>query len=73
MNHHLLTIACATALFGVELPGQTKRASGVESIVRRWQKKDPVADFWIYEDLAAGRKLAQQTGKPLLVTYRCVP
>ncbi|NIP95596.1 MAG: thioredoxin family protein, partial [Akkermansiaceae bacterium] len=28
---------------------------------------------WIYNNLAAGFAKAQETGKPLLVTFRCVP
>lgn len=32
-----------------------------------------VATNWIYDDLEEGRELARQTGKPLLVTFRCVP
>lgn len=31
------------------------------------------ADHWIYNDIAAGFKKAKQTGKPLFVTFRCVP
>jgi len=31
------------------------------------------ADHWIYNDIAAGMKQARETGKPLFVTFRCVP
>jgi hypothetical protein len=34
---------------------------------------DKAADFWIYDDLDQGYKTARQTGKPLLVSFRCVP
>ncbi len=35
--------------------------------------KDQAADFWIYDDLKAGYARARKTGKPLLVSFRCVP
>ncbi|HIK93191.1 MAG TPA: PDZ domain-containing protein [Planctomycetes bacterium] len=31
------------------------------------------ADHWIYNDIAAGFREAKRTGKPLFVTFRCVP
>ena len=34
---------------------------------------DEVADFWIYDDLEKGFATARETGKPLLVSFRCVP
>jgi len=30
-------------------------------------------DFWIYNDVEAGFAEAKQTGKPVLVTFRCIP
>lgn len=35
--------------------------------------KDNAADFWIYDDLDKGYAMASETGKPLLVSFRCVP
>ena len=35
--------------------------------------KDNAADFWIYDDLDLGYAKAATTGKPLLVSFRCVP
>ena len=35
--------------------------------------KDNAADFWIYDDLEKGYATAAETGKPLLVSFRCVP
>lgn len=32
-----------------------------------------MADHWIYNDIPKGRQLAAETGKPLFVTFRCVP
>ena len=34
---------------------------------------DLVTGDWIYEDMAAGYAKAEKTGKPLLVSFRCVP
>ena len=34
---------------------------------------DKAADFWIYDDMQAAHAQAQTTGKPLLVTVRCIP
>ena len=31
------------------------------------------ADHWIYNDIATGLEQAKKTGKPLFVTFRCVP
>ena len=28
---------------------------------------------WIYDDWARAQKVAQESGKPLLVVFRCVP
>ena len=30
-------------------------------------------DLWIYNDLARGFEVARESGKPLLVVYRCIP
>jgi hypothetical protein len=32
-----------------------------------------VSSAWIYDDIDAGYAEAKKTGKPLLVTFRCVP
>ena len=32
-----------------------------------------LADSWIYEDIEAGYRQALESGKPLLVSLRCVP
>ena len=41
--------------------------------LRKNLKDTNVADHWIYDDIAAGFAEAKATGKPLLVTLRCVP
>ena len=40
---------------------------------KRLRLKDNVADFWIYDDLKQGFASAKTSGKPLLVSFRCVP
>ncbi len=40
---------------------------------KRVRLKDDAADFWIYDDLAEGNKRAAASGKPLLISFRCVP
>ena len=54
-------------------PPPGERLVGQKRVVRRWADNDEFADLWIYGDLEQGFAEAQQTGKPLLVTYRCVP
>ena len=34
---------------------------------------DKAADFWVYDDLESAIATAKQTGKPLLISFRCVP
>jgi len=34
---------------------------------------DLLTGDWIYEDMRAGYAKARKTGKPLLVSFRCVP
>ena len=34
---------------------------------------DLVSADWIYDDIERGNTLARKTGKPLLVSFRCVP
>lgn len=31
------------------------------------------ADFWVYNDIAKAREIAKKNGKPIFVTFRCVP
>ena len=35
--------------------------------------RDDAAGFWVYDDLPAAEKQAAKSGKPLLITFRCVP
>lgn len=40
---------------------------------KRERLKDYAADFWIYDDVEQGYAAAKKSGRPLLVTFRCVP
>lgn len=55
---------CTTAL----LPAQ-----GLVGDSLRQALHDKAAEFWIYDDLDLGYKTAKETGKPLPVSFRCVP
>ncbi|MFQ5505825.1 MAG: hypothetical protein ACE5F1_13670 [Planctomycetota bacterium] len=46
---------------------------GLKGAELRRALKDTAADFWIYDDLDAGYARGRKTGKPLLVSFRCVP
>ena len=35
--------------------------------------KDRIGDFWIYDNVEQGYAAARESGKPLLVSFRCVP
>jgi hypothetical protein len=35
--------------------------------------KDSAGAHWIYDDFPEAMKRAEQTGRPLLVLFRCVP
>ena len=56
-----------------QAPTAGHRLIGQKKVVRRWADEDSFADLWIYGDLKQGFEEAQRTGKPVLVTYRCVP
>lgn len=56
-------LAPADASFAQALAGDGLRAA----------LGDSADELWIYDDLAAGFAAAEQSGKPLLVSFRCVP
>jgi len=62
-----LLAGAALAFFAVGQDGQDTAAA------KRKRLKDNAADFWIYDDIAAGTTKAKAAGKPLLVSFRCVP
>ena len=49
--------------------------AGEDSIEARLRKStnDKASDFWVYDDMEAAKAQANSTGKPLLVTVRCIP
>lgn len=49
-------------------------ADDTEALKRRLKDLNgQSADHWIYNDISAGFEAAKRTGKPLFVTFRCVP
>ena len=65
----LITLALATSFVAVR-PFQEAQ-DAVEA--KRARLKDNAADFWIYDDIDAGTSRAAESGKPLLISFRCVP
>ena len=75
-------LVAATALLAVlvlelsspaqETAQDAERAQDAAAAKRK-RLKDTAADFWIYDDLRKGETLAAETGKPLLISFRCVP
>ena len=58
---------------GQALNGEpTQTQTQAENQIRE-RLKDQVADFWIYDDLKRGYEQAKTSGRPLLVSFRCVP
>ncbi len=55
-------------LLAAALPAQEQKTKTL-----RQQLRDPAADFWIYDDVERGYTEAKLSGKPLLVSFRCVP
>lgn len=41
--------------------------------LRKTLDEDAISDRWIYQDLNAARRQAAESGKPILVVFRCVP
>ncbi len=44
-----------------------------ETITREDRKIAEAGGPWVYNDLDKGFELAKQTGKPLLIVFRCPP
>ena len=66
----LASLLPASLAFALSAPSQEAQdAAGA----KRERLKDNAADFWIYDDIALGIARAAETGKPLLVSFRCVP
>lgn len=59
------------ALFPGTVPAQ--EATPKTGADLRASLADEAAAFWVYDDLQAATAKADKSGKPLLVTFRCVP
>ena len=60
----------ALAVFAVPVPAQDVQDA---ASAKRKRLRDNAADFWIYDDIDKGYAKSAATGKPLLVSFRCVP
>ena len=70
----LLNLLSGAVLLTLVLPVLVYSQDRVDlEALKRERLKDGAADFWIYDDLAKGYAAAAATGKPLLVSFRCVP
>ncbi len=70
------TLAGICVLLVVAMPGPVgaQDAHAQEAATtKRKRLKDKAADFWIYDDIDKGFAQSAETGKPLLVSFRCVP
>jgi hypothetical protein len=65
-----LIIVCLIALGPGRLPAQNSKR---DNQVRNDRKAFEHSKDWIYNDLAAGIRAARETGKPLMVVFRCIP
>ncbi len=65
-------------VYGFALNGQAlneepaQNQTQAENQIRK-RLKDQAADFWIYDDLKRRYEQAKTSGRPLLVSFRCVP
>ncbi len=69
MTRHVVISAALSMMLGGTLCAQNER----ERKVRDDRARVEEIDFWIYNDLEAGFAEAKRTGRPLLVTFRCIP
>jgi hypothetical protein len=69
-------LACSSVLGAVLAalsPAPPLAAQGLDGAALRRALEDRAADFWFYDDLEGATELANESGKPLLVSFRCVP
>jgi hypothetical protein len=72
----LRTVRTATGIvlaLGALALAQPAAAQGLRGLELREALKDNADDFWIYDDIDAGYGRAKESGKPLLISFRCVP
>ena len=63
-------LALAALFLAAPVPAQDVQDAAA---AKRKRLRDNAADFWIYDDIDKGYARAAETGKPLLVSFRCVP
>ena len=64
----------AAVLLGLAMaPGLASAQQTREEKVRADRARIEADEFWIYNDLETGLEEARETGKPVLVTFRCLP
>jgi hypothetical protein len=68
---YLPLLAIAMAIFAHGAFAQTPKTR--DELVREDLSKFGAVDTWIYNDLERGFETARETGKPLLVVFRCIP
>lgn len=68
MRVSLVSVMLAAAIAAPRLCAQDEVGTTLRTALG-----DGAADFWIYDDLDRGFDVAEKTGKPLLVSFRCVP
>lgn len=68
LTRYLLPVLLVMALAQLA-PGQVSR----DQKVKNDKKKVEAEGFWIYHDLQKGLAEARKTGKPIIVTLRCIP
>jgi len=64
---------CLLLLGGLWLVLVVSAARAGDNALKDALQDDLLAGDWIYEDMRAGYAKARETGKPLLVSFRCVP
>jgi serine protease Do len=69
---HRPTLAIALAVLTL-VPAALAQQQDRKTKVLGDRDRVEAGGFWIYNDLERGIKLARETGKPLLVTFRCIP
>lgn len=55
------------------LPAQEEEPARLGGDELKKALNDSAADFWIYDDLEKAYSEGKRTGKPVLVSFRCVP
>jgi hypothetical protein len=73
MTRRRSNVFCASILSILSFAMASTWAQDRETKVRDDREQLKASEVWIYNDLAEGFSEAKRTGKPLLVTLRCIP